>query len=136
MLAEAQGPDDIWQIGLATGTSPLTFQMASNQPLKGLSGGGMFGGPYVEKIGGTYHLWFHRAPSGNLPTDIWHAISTDLLHWTTDPAPVLKHEGKGWICDQVADPYLLHTPTETLLFFDGDNNFPPIRSSIGVIAIP
>ncbi len=50
-----------------------------------------------------YHLWYHAVNgSGNLPTDIYHAQSLDLLHWAVTATPALQHSGRGFEYDQVA----------------------------------
>ena len=101
-------------------------------------GDGMFGGPSIANINGTiapknesgiYHLWYHAAPEGDnpkvLPTDVYHAISKDLITWKISlcESPVLKHSGKGAEYDQTADPSAIITPDGgAFLYYDGDNN--------------
>lgn len=61
----------------------------------------------------------------DLPTDIYHATSTDLIQWTVTPrTPVFSHAGQGFEHDQAAGP----VPVEGIpgspahLYYDGDNN--------------
>ena len=105
-----------WTAG--NGGAPLTsLQVAS---------GGMYGGPFLwpVPVGGLWHLWYHAASgSGLLPTNIYHATSSDFVNWTqTTPNPVLTHAGSGFEYDQVADPSIVVVGNTAYLFYDGDNN--------------
>ena len=73
---------------------------------------------------GLYHIWYHAGANGNLPTDIYHATSPDLLAWNVTPATaVVKHQGSGsFAYDQVADPSPLTVGSTAYLAYDGDNN--------------
>jgi hypothetical protein len=92
-----------------------------------------YGGPRFASINGRllpkwprdgmYHLWFHAVNgSGNLPTDIYHAQSSDLLQWAVTEAPALQHSGQGFEFDQVAGGVPLAVGTKALMYYDGDNN--------------
>lgn len=133
-LVEAYDSAGIWHIGYASGTSPLHLTLSSNA-VTGLSPGGMTGGPHVEKRGEIYHLWYHASSTHNLPTDIWHATSPNLLTWVKDPSPIRSHRGYGWECDQVADPFVVRTDAGARLYYDGDNNNPPLRAAIGMMTL-
>jgi len=65
-------------------------------------------GAYAPKDkDGNYNIWYHAGANGNLPTDIYHATSSDLINWSVTPnTPVLSHRGTGagFAFDQVADP--------------------------------
>ena len=73
---------------------------------------------------GRYHLWYHAgASTGNLPTDVYHASSADLLQWVVSPGtPVLKHQGTGFAYDQVAGPSPTSVGGQSFMWYDGDNN--------------
>lgn len=92
-----------------------------------------YGGPRFASINGQlqpkwqrdglYHVWYHAVNgSGNLPTDIYHAQSHDLLLWNVTAAPALKHSGQGFEFDQVAGGVPLAVQGKAFLFYDGDNN--------------
>ena len=130
----------IWNIFLYASSNGLVWHVGNHgRPLSSLqigAGGGMYGGPDFANIGGTvtprnasgmYNLWYHAAPEGRgvLPTDIYHASSTDLISWhkSLNGEPVLKHTGNGFEYDQVADPAPTVDPYGNIfLFYDGDNN--------------
>lgn len=135
MLVDVRGVDGIWRTAVAFGETPLIFTLLSDQPVTGLADpNAAQGGGYVEVHEGVTHFWYCAAPApGNLPTDLWHATSTDLLHWTKDEQPLLTHQGTGWAFDQVCDPYLVHLDDRTIMYFDGDNNTPPLRGAIGIV---
>ena len=74
-------------------------------PLRSLQrhAGSMFGGCHIATVdgeyapkdaNGKYAIWYHAGAHGNLPTDIYHATSDDLIAWDVSPAtPVLSHRG-------------------------------------------
>ncbi len=131
MLAEGHansGP--IWQICLFESTDGgLTYSFVSG-PLTSLqvSSGGMYGGPRsIVKVGSVYNLWYHAAESGGfVPTEVWHATSTDLIHWTPDSGPTIPLAGNGMGMvdpDQTGDTSIVQTPAgQTYLYFDGTDN--------------
>ena len=140
MLQEAGYRAGVWSIFLYKSRNGLKWEILNDGlPLSSLQmglGGGMYGGPSFANVNGTltprnssgiYNLWYHAAPAGkgNLPTDIYHAASKDLINWKISICenPVLKHSGKGWEYDQTADPSPIITPDGgALLYYDADNN--------------
>jgi len=93
----------------------------------------MYGGPSFETVDGQvvsknetgfYNLYYHAGSAGNLPTDIYHASSKDLLtsEWTMENngEPILTHTGDSikFDYDQVADPSRI----DDMMYYDGDNN--------------
>ena len=94
----------------------------------------MFGGVHIATVDGNYapkdpsgryNIWFHAGADGNLPTDIYHATSTDLVTWSVSPGtPVISHRGTGagFAYDQVADPSPLVAGDTAYIAYDGDDN--------------
>lgn len=126
MLAEGRS-GSIWEIAYATSSDGVTWALGNggNQlTTLQVAAGGMYGGPNVFRDGATYHLWYHAAPgAGDLPTNIYHATSTDRITWTqTAPNPVLTYAGSGFEVDQVADASVLVVSGTAYLFYDGVNN--------------
>ena len=134
MLQEVMsGP---WQIFLYNSSDGFNWMVQNNgSPLSSLQlhSGGMYGGPRFSSIDGTltprwekdnlYHLWMHATnSSGGLPTDIYHATSSDLIHWNVTPGPAVSHQGSGFKYDQCAGPVPLTVGNKAYLFYDGDNN--------------
>ena len=130
----------VWNIFLYTSTDGFTWHIGNNgnalSTLQMGVGGGMYGGPSFANINGTitpknasgvYNLWYHASPAGkgNLPTDIYHAASRDLISWkiSLNETPVFEHSGIGPEYDQVADPSPIIAPDgRALLYYDADNN--------------
>eukprot|EP00729_Bicosta_minor_P013454 gene13454-18396_t len=127
----------IWEVYLYKGTSPLHWTLDNGrQPLRQLQRhpGSMYGGIHIATVDGVfqpkspddglYHVWYHAGAKGNLPTDIYHATSSDLSNWTVTPStPVISHVGKGsFSFDQVADPSPLTVGAVAYMAYDGDNN--------------
>ena len=137
LLQEVGTTSGVWEIFLYTGTGPLNWTVANGgEPLKQLQRhpGSMYGGCHIATVDGVfqprdpatglYNIWYHAGAHGNLPTDIYHATSPDLLNWTVTPVgPVLSHQGGGsFAYDQVADPSPLTVGDTAFIAFDGDNN--------------
>lgn len=124
MLAEGRS-GSIWEIAYATSSDGLAWTLGnSGNQLTTLqvAAGGMYGGPALSIIGGTYHLWYHAAPGvGTLPTNLYHSSSTNRTTWAT-PTLVLTHTGSGFEVDQVADPSVLVVQGVSYLYYDGDDN--------------
>ena len=151
MLQEAGWSGGVWKIFLYTSNDTLNWAIGNQgMPLSSLQlglGDGMFGGPSIANVNGTaapknesgiYHLWYHAAPEGDnpkvLPTDIYHAVSKDLITWKISLCenPVLRHSGQGAEYDQTADPSAIITPDGgAFLYYDADNNNNG-RASIGM----
>lgn len=144
MLQEA-GPS-VWQIYLYTSSDLNTWSIQnSGNPLTTLqiAVGGMYGGPRVAEVDGVvtpkvdsiYHLWYHAANvSGVLPTDIYHATSTDRITWVPN-GPVLTHLGSGYEADQAAGPCILQVGGDSFMFYDGDDNTAE-SAAIGLATYP
>lgn len=134
LIFESIVQDGTWRIGTAEGSSPYHFDAADGGPMQALSIGGMYGGPWLQQRGGTFRLFYHAARVKNLPTDIYSATSSDLIHWVPDSKPILKHRYFGWEFDQVADPSVVDVGSKEFLFYDGDDNREPndIHAAIGV----
>ena len=143
MLQEATThKSGIWEIFLYTSNDGQHWSVQNNgNPLTSLSRGGMYGGPRVANIegkvtpfyNGSYHIFFHASKNGDLPTDIYHATSLDLINWDVTPStPVITHLGTGYEYDQVAGPVPLIVNGTAYIFYDGDNNAHP-GARIGVV---
>jgi hypothetical protein len=139
MLHEVMAASDIWETYLYESMDGLAWTLLNGgAPLSSLQAvpGGMYGGPRFARVGtqlqprgpdGLYHLWYHSASSSSdLPTDIYHATSSDLVAWAISPrAPAFEHQGGGsFEHDQVAGPipFVQQGADHAVLFYDGDNN--------------
>lgn len=137
MLQECGTTRGVWEIFLYEGSSPTSWKVGNGgEPLTQLQRhpGSMYGGCHIATVDGVYmprdpssglyNIWYHAGARGNLPTDIYHATSPDLMNWTVAPAgPVVTHQGGGsFAFDQVADPSPLTVGLRAYLAYDGDNN--------------
>lgn len=132
----------VWRIWYCTGTDGLTWTLTSagdgslGEYTTLLVGGigGATGAPRIASVngvttptyGGSTHVWYHGVNGlGNLPTDLYHASTSDITvdAWTISPAtPVLTHLGSGFEIDQVAGPCPLVVGQTSYVFYDGDDN--------------
>eukprot|EP00035_Acanthoeca_spectabilis_P026642 m.463583 g.463583 ORF g.463583 m.463583 type:complete len:384 (+) comp23094_c0_seq1:13-1164(+) len=137
LLQEVGVKGGVWEVFLYTGKDPFSFVVANGGlPLSDLQRhpGSMYGGCHIATVDGQfmpkdpttglYTIWYHAGAHGNLPTDIYHASSANLLNWTVSPAtPVITHQGGGsFAFDQVADPSPLTVGATAYIAYDGDNN--------------
>lgn len=103
LMFESRGRQTWWQQGLATGNSPLGPFRIRAYPLPSLqrAPGAMYGGPSVTGRLHDWTIWYHAArnPGATLPTDIYTARSTDLIHWH-NVRLVVEHQAPA---DQAAD---------------------------------
>lgn len=91
-----------WAMGYAVGASPASFKPVAF-PLPSLRRGGAYGGPDLHRAAHEWMVLYHAAPvEGALPTDIYRATSTDLIHWS-HVARLVEHPAGA---DQAADPFL------------------------------
>lgn len=119
MIYESRDTAGLWSMFLAEGDD--AFHWRRMGPIQGVSIGGSSGGPTITKVDGLYQMWYHAAPSGDLPTDLYHATSSDLLHWTrVADAPVLTRDLAVEV-DQVADPWRV----EGRLYYSAMDNVKP-----------
>lgn len=137
LLQECGTKEGVWQIFLYTGTDVLTWKVANQgNPLTQLQrhARSMYGGCHIATVDGVfspknpntgnYEIWYHAGANGNLPTDVYHATSPDLINWDVSPAtPVISHVGKGsFAFDQTADPSPATAGCKAYMAYDGDNN--------------
>lgn len=127
MLNEA-GPST-WEMYLYTSSDGLTWSIQnSGNPLTTLQvhAGGAYGGPtfptqdaiVIPKRNGVYELFYHAAPvSGNQPSHIYRATSSDLITWT-QTGGVLIATGSGEEIDQIADPSVIVAGSVAYLYYD------------------
>lgn len=116
---------NLWQIGYATSPDGATWtRQNSGNPLVTLQvGTGMYGGPNLHRLpDGTWELFYHAATSGLLPTDIYRAISTDLITWERHPGARAVTRTESFEVDQVADPCVVTIGTDRVMFYSGADN--------------
>lgn len=121
-----------WALVHATATSPLgpfTYQATCT----GFTGLVSKDGPFVVREGGEWVMWFHGSLSGNLPSFIYRATSTDLVNWTmldTSTSPRLMNVLDVEV-DQVGDIHLVSDATNIYGFWGGhDNGFSPVKADL------
>lgn len=77
--------------------------------------------PSVIRFRGRYHLYYTGIhPSGHLPVmEVGHASSTDGIHWTKTPRPVITSSGKvaDWTGYAVAEPGAIVYRDKVYLYF-------------------
>jgi hypothetical protein len=101
--------------------SPGQWQVYTNNPVIPLGSPGSWdtgalGTMTVVRVGGLYHLYYEAwGVRGSNDKDyytlqIGHAVSSDGVHWTKDPAnPVLpKGAGNDWDCNGTWDPSVIY----------------------------
>lgn len=127
-----------WQIGYATGTSPLGPFTVQTFPLPTLSRGdstAMYGGPWITKQDDLWVLYYHASKTQNLPTDIYRATSPDLVTWSPTAVPLIRRTLAVEV-DQVADFTMAANPSggPRYAFWSAQDNVKP--SGYIVMAVP
>jgi hypothetical protein len=128
---------NIYQIFLYSSPDGLAWKLENDgKPVQGLqpAPGAPVSGPAFASVEGVlrprgpdgrYSLWYHATNgTGLTPSDIFHAYSDDLIHWS-DIEIVVRHTGSNDEFDQAADPHPVvggKSGGEAFLYFDGENN--------------
>ena len=128
---------NIYQIFLYSSPDGLAWKLENDgNPVQGLqpAPGSPVSGPAFASVEGVlqprgpdgrYSLWYHATNgTGLTPSDIFHAYSDDLIHWS-DIEIVVRHTGTDDEFDQAADPHPVvggKGGGEAFLYFDGENN--------------
>lgn len=131
--AKATANAQVWSQGLATSSSPASgFAQVQNSPLNTLAGNdffatphGHFGGGFLAKVNGVYHIWFHGSGTGDLPSQIYHYYnpSNDFVTWLPfGYQPVVQNTDRGNEVDQVADPWLIEVNGSTYMYYECFDN--------------
>lgn len=133
MFEGKDGSGSLWVMGYATATAAIGPYTTNTFPLPTLQmNGGSASGPWLTKNGSTYSLWYHASilNGANLPNDIFHATSTDLINWTPELIPKVRRTHRFEV-DQAADPFVVTDPGSNVsyLFWDAVDN----TSSAGYI---
>lgn len=119
-IYEAHGGDYLWKGGMASSADGKAWTKSASNPIVGGTGHS-FGGPFVQKIGDRYYMWYHGSTAGHMPTDFRRAYSTDLVNWidegyvfnrTETWEGVLESEG------QVGDPEMITVDGQTYMFYE------------------
>lgn len=132
MLFEAKDRSGIWRMSSAEGTDPFHWTPAA-APIETLSVGGMYGGPWLIWSGEAFHLWYHAARRGLLPTDIYYRSSRTIDAWSSgDGTPVVMRPKIDGV-DQVADPSVVDDGIRIRMYFSLTDNTDH-TSAIGMAA--
>lgn len=113
------------RIGYASSSDGVTWTKYAGNPVLSIGSAGGWEdtdvlGPAVLKDGSTYHMWYDgNDGAGQSAHHIGHAISTDGLTWTKDPAnPVLDIGPPGdWDWLSVYGPNVLKLGTQYMLWY-------------------
>lgn len=124
VIEPAQGGDGIWRVYMARaariGGPWVEDTRGVISPLQ--LGTGAYGGLSIKKINGHYNAWGINAPTGNLPSYIYHHYSYEMLNWgvLNNGNPVLTITNEN--ADQIADPQVFDATeyggANSLMFYD------------------
>lgn len=128
-------------IGLASSPDGVTWTKDPASPLLSLRlGTGMTGGPWLVTGRGGYALYYHASTGTdsiggdpNLPTDIYVAHSTDLVHWTPSPTPIVPRLYPDWEGYQTSDPTVVVARGRTMIYFAA---WGPHGGGVGLATLP
>lgn len=126
MMFEAYAGGPPWAMGYATASNPLGPFTTNTFPLPTLiitGRGNGASGPSLTKVGAVFNLWYHNP---TLPTDIYHATSSDCVTWTAETLPRIRRT-HPFEFDQVADSCYVADPATSIgyLFWSAMDNVTP-----------
>jgi hypothetical protein len=121
---------------LENGGKPVSgLQPVAGAPVSGPAFASIEGVLRPKGADGRYSLWYHATNgTGLTPSDIFHAYSSDLVHWT-DLELVVSHTGSGDEFDQAADPHPVVVGRRAWMFFDGEKN-PAAQCHVMAVTAP
>lgn len=120
------GSNPYWRIGYATSIDGINWTKQNNGnpviipttswELNNVSY------PNVVFENGIYKMWY-AAGSGDLPTQIVYATSTDGINWTKpqNQNPVLTRGSSGFDITNIASPFVLHEGNLYKMWYSGFN---------------
>ena len=114
------GTNSGWQIGYAYSTDGIIWEKYQNNPLN-IPSLGHVGAPEVKFIDNQFHMFYHTG--GGLPTEIYHVISTDGIHWNCieSGCRILKNNIVGFDSFRIVDPSFIKENNKWYLFYAGDD---------------
>ncbi len=132
VLRDTNGSYKMWYTGnsgnhdsILLATSPDGLAWTKVGVVMDISNGA--GAPFVLKIGSTYHMWFTDitwccSAIGYLD-QIYHATSTDGIHWTAPVFAVGAGPAGSWNNDTVSDPWIVRDAAGVYrMFYLGSND--------------
>jgi hypothetical protein len=122
MMLEGSNGNLGYQIGVFKSTDDVNWtQFSPNGVIIG-------SGPMFKWVNGKWWLWYHSAPRlttgyTDLPSAVYRAYSSDLLHWTTNPVepivnPLTTAEGVDSPYSQMADIMIVPWGNSVFAFLD------------------
>ncbi|MCO5381222.1 MAG: DUF2341 domain-containing protein [Methanosarcina barkeri] len=123
ILYEGNNVDNIWKMGLATGTGPANFTKNANNPFFDFDSGNpeilQHNGVPV-KVDGFYRMYYHTQPWE------YRAKSTDLVNWTVEgkvqhtytPLGAAWNGASGWCYGDVS---IIAFKNRTFMYFTPSN---------------
>lgn len=93
---------------------------------------GMYGGPCCFYVNGTYYAFIHYGSvSGNLPTYLSYAKSTDGINWKVEEAPFKTILATPFPnTDQIADPFLCEINGKVYMIAEYVQNAPTYMAQL------
>lgn len=114
-----------WEMSWASGSTPFAFtdQRTSTLSSLQLQSPGCFGGAFVVKISGVYHIWYEASDVDIQPNSLTHAVSTDLNNWVIDASPpVIAIGSRNFEYDQAADATIVEANGKVWMYYSGNDN--------------
>ena len=111
-----------WSIFIATSQDGINWTMLSEIPVilhDKVFEGLQISGPSLLKINNEFHIWYNSNNIGDQPTNIIHALSSDLVSWTKESSPTINTGFSGGTFDlsSIVDPALALINDKLILLY-------------------
>jgi len=112
------------------GNWTLTHSLSSMQ----VATNGLYGGSQLLFVNGVYYVFYHYAPtSGNLPSYLGYATSTDCINWTKKETPIFTNILNPYgtaNSNQIADPFLCEINGKVFMVAEYTDGNPPYPARV------
>jgi len=120
MWYAGQATNKPWKLGLAYSTDGINWTKYANNPLQMPTLGHM-GAPHVLFKDGIFHIFYHTG--GDIPSDIFHATSTDGITWRcVDMCTMLRASPGGFDSWRIIGPSVIDINDNSYLFYAGTDH--------------
>lgn len=145
-----------YELGYLESSTGEAFTLSGTNPRRGMQfgtvsgvSGGMYGGPYMDKVDGLFHTWYQTTFAANnqpslgltqriLPTEIRHSHTPDFAVFTKPTDDPIVPIDQPYEVDQTADPAISEIAGKTVMVYSCVKNAyfveePGFSSRLGIM---
>jgi len=128
-----------WQVGYATSTDGLEWEIYSHNPVMEAGAPGSWDeweadGPTVLKDGAVYKMWYYGCTADYSECSIGYATSSDGVNWTKHAGnPVLEATPGGWDESGLSFPRVIKNGATYEMWYHSDGKIGHATSPDGIV---